>query len=201
MLVCRRRNDPVFAMMACLALLIDLLSINGFAYFISDLPSLLAPFGVKCFHDAKNNFLSYVVSVVASSSFFSFGLCNSASCEKPGLPHSFAVGTMGKIQLSLWTKILRLLGDCVWLKKFPSGYFGDIKSIKSRSSDMFEMGMKYLHHRVFAHGRLKSRNCVVDGRFVLKVTDYGFHDILEMPRLFQEETSVDELWWMAPELL
>lgn len=32
---------------------------------------------------------------------------------------------------------------------------------------------------------------MVDGRFVLKVTDYGFHDILEMPRLFQEETSVD----------
>ncbi|KAI5278196.1 Retinal Guanylyl Cyclase 2 [Manis pentadactyla] len=167
------RNDPVFAMMACLALLIALLSINGFAYFISDLPSLLASFRVKCFHDAKNNFLSYVVSVVA----------------------------FGDLRLSLWTKILRLLGDCVWLKKFLSGDFGDIKSIKSRSSDMFEMGVKYLHHRAFAHGRLMSRNCVVDGRLVLKVTDYGFNDILETLRLSQEETSVDELWWMAPELL
>lgn len=38
--------------------------------------------------------------------------------------------------------------------------------------------MKYLHHRDIIHGRLKSRNCVVDGRFVLKVTDYGFNDIL-----------------------
>lgn len=38
--------------------------------------------------------------------------------------------------------------------------------------------MKYLHHRSIIHGRLKSRNCVVDGRFVLKVTDYGFNEIL-----------------------
>lgn len=51
--------------------------------------------------------------------------------------------------------------------------------------------MKYLHHREFAHGRLKSRNCVVDGRFVLKVTDYGFNDILETLRLSQEEPSAE----------
>lgn len=38
--------------------------------------------------------------------------------------------------------------------------------------------MKYLHNRDVVHGRLKSRNCVVDGRFVLKVTDYGFNEIL-----------------------
>ena len=38
--------------------------------------------------------------------------------------------------------------------------------------------MKYLHNRDIVHGRLKSRNCVVDGRFVLKVTDYGFNEIM-----------------------
>lgn len=38
--------------------------------------------------------------------------------------------------------------------------------------------MKYLHNRDIVHGRLKSRNCVVDGRFVLKVTDYGFNELL-----------------------
>lgn len=38
--------------------------------------------------------------------------------------------------------------------------------------------MKYLHNHDIIHGRLKSRNCVVDGRFVLKVTDYGFNKIL-----------------------
>ena len=38
--------------------------------------------------------------------------------------------------------------------------------------------MKYLHNRDVIHGRLKSRNCVVDGRFVLKVTEYGFNEII-----------------------
>ena len=43
-------------------------------------------------------------------------------------------------------------------------------------------GMKYLHHREVSHSRLKSRNCVVDGRFVLKVTDYGYNEVLEAQR-------------------
>lgn len=42
--------------------------------------------------------------------------------------------------------------------------------------------MKYLHHRKVCHSRLKSRNCVVDGRFVLKVTDYGYNEVLEAQR-------------------
>ncbi|KAJ7319896.1 hypothetical protein JRQ81_019407 [Phrynocephalus forsythii] len=39
-------------------------------------------------------------------------------------------------------------------------------------------GMRYLHHRGLCHGRLKSRNCVVDGRFMLKITDYGYGELL-----------------------
>lgn len=58
--------------------------------------------------------------------------------------------------------------------------------------------MKYLHHREFIHGRLKSRNCVVDGRFVLKVTDYGFNEILEMLRLSEEEPSEEGKQWIVP---
>lgn len=58
--------------------------------------------------------------------------------------------------------------------------------------------MKYLHHREFVHGRLKSRNCVVDGRFVLKVTDYGFNDILEMLRLSEGESCVEGKQWIVP---
>lgn len=49
--------------------------------------------------------------------------------------------------------------------------------------------MKYLHHREFPHGRLKSRNCVVDGRFVLKITDYGFNELLESQKASKEEHS------------
>ncbi|KAM9658976.1 LOW QUALITY PROTEIN: guanylate cyclase D-like [Trichechus inunguis] len=40
-------------------------------------------------------------------------------------------------------------------------------------------GVRYLHHRHFPHGCLKSRNCVVDGRFVLKVTDHGYVELLD----------------------
>lgn len=39
--------------------------------------------------------------------------------------------------------------------------------------------MKYLHLRGLTHGRLKSTNCLVDGRFVLKITDYGLPMILK----------------------
>ncbi|CAM9656342.1 unnamed protein product [Lampetra fluviatilis] len=61
-------------------------------------------------------------------------------------------------------------------------------------------GMAYLHSsKITVHGRLKSTNCVVDGRMVVKITDFGLvslrDDILHAlppgtPRL-----------WTAPELL
>uniref|UniRef100_A0A667Z1N3 Guanylate cyclase n=1 Tax=Myripristis murdjan TaxID=586833 RepID=A0A667Z1N3_9TELE len=62
-------------------------------------------------------------------------------------------------------------------------------------------GMKYLHHRDIIHGRLKSRNCVVDGRFVLKVTDYGFNEILISQNIDVDEEKPEDLLWTAPELL
>ncbi|KAM4846356.1 guanylate cyclase D-like [Thomomys bottae] len=62
-------------------------------------------------------------------------------------------------------------------------------------------GMRYLHHRHFPHGRLKSRNCVVDGRFVLKVTDHGYTALLEAQRSPQAQPAPEELLWTAPELL
>ncbi|XP_055370084.1 retinal guanylyl cyclase 2 isoform X2 [Betta splendens] len=62
-------------------------------------------------------------------------------------------------------------------------------------------GMKYLHHREFPHGRLKSRNCVVDGRFVLKITDYGFNELLESQKAALEECPAEDLFWAAPEFL
>lgn len=52
-----------------------------------------------------------------------------------------------------------------------------------------DQGMKYLHYRNIIHGRLKSRNCVVDGRFVLKVTDYGFNEILITQNIYTDEEN------------
>ncbi|KAM9836646.1 retinal guanylyl cyclase 2 [Aulostomus maculatus] len=62
-------------------------------------------------------------------------------------------------------------------------------------------GMKYLHHRGVSHTRLKSRNCVVDGRFVLKITDYGYNEVLEAQRFPYIQPPPDELLWTAPEVL
>ncbi|KFV72473.1 Retinal guanylyl cyclase 2, partial [Dryobates pubescens] len=62
-------------------------------------------------------------------------------------------------------------------------------------------GIRYLHHRDFAHGRLKSRNCVVDGRFVLKITDYGYNELLEAQKCPYNQPPPEDLLWTAPELL
>ncbi|CAG6011605.1 unnamed protein product, partial [Menidia menidia] len=61
-------------------------------------------------------------------------------------------------------------------------------------------GMKYLHLRGLTHGRLKSTNCLVDGRFVLKITDYGLPMILQSQNINYSEDPQD-LLWTAPELL
>lgn len=43
-------------------------------------------------------------------------------------------------------------------------------------------GMQFLHNGVIiSHGNLKSSNCVVDSRFVLKITDYGLESFRMAP--------------------
>ena len=40
--------------------------------------------------------------------------------------------------------------------------------------------MTYLHDsEIRSHGRLKSSNCVVDSRWVLRITDYGLYEFKE----------------------
>ncbi|XP_062271106.1 retinal guanylyl cyclase 2-like [Scomber scombrus] len=61
-------------------------------------------------------------------------------------------------------------------------------------------GIRHLHLRGLSHGRLKSTNCLVDGRFVLKIADYGLPMILHSQNLSLPEDP-QELLWTAPELL
>ena len=49
-------------------------------------------------------------------------------------------------------------------------------------------GMEYLHKtQIRSHGRLKSSNCVIDGRWVLKITDWGLMHFRDVPELEEEK--------------
>ncbi|XP_062460378.1 atrial natriuretic peptide receptor 2-like [Pezoporus occidentalis] len=55
-------------------------------------------------------------------------------------------------------------------------------------------GMAYLHHHKMYHGRLKSSNCVIDDRWVCKITDYGLQsyrkeDFLEGSSSYQQHLT------------
>ena len=40
--------------------------------------------------------------------------------------------------------------------------------------------MIFLHaSEIKSHGKLKSSNCVVDSRWVVKITDFGLHEFME----------------------
>ncbi|XP_030606341.1 atrial natriuretic peptide receptor 1-like isoform X2 [Archocentrus centrarchus] len=64
-------------------------------------------------------------------------------------------------------------------------------------------GMVFLHNSViFCHGKLKSSNCVVDNRFVLKITDYGLSSFRsESDSASDAHAYYAQRLWMAPELL
>ncbi|XP_070154302.1 atrial natriuretic peptide receptor 1 isoform X1 [Polyergus mexicanus] len=63
-------------------------------------------------------------------------------------------------------------------------------------------GMSYLHaSEVSAHGKLRSCNCLIDGRFVLKISDFGLKTLTTPSDLIMDETYYTKLLWIAPELL
>ncbi|CAG7785472.1 unnamed protein product [Allacma fusca] len=63
-------------------------------------------------------------------------------------------------------------------------------------------GMRYLHSSlVRVHGFLSSFNCVIDARWVLKITDYGLPALYHTQGLSAPSKSAKDLLWTAPELL
>ncbi|KAL1461378.1 hypothetical protein WDU94_013280 [Cyamophila willieti] len=65
--------------------------------------------------------------------------------------------------------------------------------------------MSYLHaSEIKSHGALKSSNCVVDSRFVLKIADFGLRSLREHDDISENSNSYAywrKFLWTAPELL
>uniref|UniRef100_A0A8C2UWI3 Guanylate cyclase n=1 Tax=Chinchilla lanigera TaxID=34839 RepID=A0A8C2UWI3_CHILA len=99
---------------------------------------------------------------------------------------------------------------CILTEYCPRGSLQDILENESITLDwMFRYsltndivkGMLFLHNGVIcSHGNLKSSNCVVDGRFVLKITDYGLESFRD-PEPEQGHTLYAKKLWTAPEIL
>ncbi|XP_078662151.1 atrial natriuretic peptide receptor 1-like [Branchiostoma floridae x Branchiostoma belcheri] len=102
---------------------------------------------------------------------------------------------------------------CILTEYCPKGSLQDIlenDSIKLdwmfRYSLMHDItkGMAYIHDsEIHSHGSLKSSNCVVDSRFVLKVTDFGLHSLREEDSTRDRDSHAfyASKLWTAPELL
>ncbi|XP_072029839.1 speract receptor-like [Amphiura filiformis] len=102
---------------------------------------------------------------------------------------------------------------CVLTEYCPKGSLQDIlENDEVKLDDMFiasiigdiVKGMTYLHSsEIHTHGNLKSSNCVVDSRWVLKITDFGlchFKAGQELPE-HGDNAYYQSLLWRAPELL
>ncbi|XP_022617716.1 atrial natriuretic peptide receptor 1-like isoform X2 [Seriola dumerili] len=101
---------------------------------------------------------------------------------------------------------------CIITEYCPRGSLQDILENDSITLDwMFKYslindivkGMVFLHNSViFSHGKLKSSNCVVDNRFVLKITDYGLSSFRSKSDSGKDAHAYyAQRLWMAPELL
>ncbi|XP_022087153.1 atrial natriuretic peptide receptor 1-like isoform X2 [Acanthaster planci] len=119
--------------------------------------------------------------------------------------------------------VTKFIGACidppnisVMTEYCPKGSLQDI--LENDSIELDEMfkysllydivkGMYYLHNSVIqTHGNLKSSNCVVDNRFVVKITDFGLHSFREPDHAFEPDEDdsfqyYQKRLWSAPELL
>lgn len=59
-------------------------------------------------------------------------------------------------------------------------------------------GMTYLHSsEIRSHGNLKSTNCLVDSRFVLKIADFGLHELRRPHPLDPDEDINSYAYWRS----
>ncbi|RZF32953.1 hypothetical protein LSTR_LSTR000823 [Laodelphax striatellus] len=63
-------------------------------------------------------------------------------------------------------------------------------------------GMAFLHScEVAVHGKLRSCNCLIDSRFVLKLSDFGLQTLTTPSEIIKDIPYYTKLLWIAPELL
>ncbi|CAG5131488.1 unnamed protein product [Candidula unifasciata] len=104
--------------------------------------------------------------------------------------------------------------QCIITEYCPKGSLQDVLENEEIKLDwMFRYsvmqdivrGMTYLHgSEVKSHGNLKSTNCVVDSRFVVKITDFGLHHLRKIEMAVWKRvlhTTNVRMLWTAPELL
>ncbi|XP_041356301.1 atrial natriuretic peptide receptor 1-like [Gigantopelta aegis] len=104
--------------------------------------------------------------------------------------------------------------QCILTEYCPKGSLQDVLENEQIKLDwMFRYsimqdivrGMAYLHNSdIRSHGNLKSTNCVVDSRFVVKVTDFGLHYFREKHESMEDVNTFayySKMLWTAPELL
>ncbi|XP_028267527.1 heat-stable enterotoxin receptor [Parambassis ranga] len=88
----------------------------------------------------------------------------------------FEYGVYGVFELCQRGSLRYILNDRI---SYPDETFMDMEFKISVMYDIAK-GMSYLHSsNISVHGRLKSTNCVVDNRMVVKITDFGCHTILK----------------------
>ncbi|XP_069372587.1 atrial natriuretic peptide receptor 1 isoform X3 [Paralichthys olivaceus] len=100
---------------------------------------------------------------------------------------------------------------CIISEYCPRGSLQDLMESDSITLDwMFRYslitdivkGMAFLHNSVIvSHGNLKSSNCVVDSRFVLKITDYGLQSLRTCCCPEDTHAYYARKLWTAPEVL
>uniref|UniRef100_A0A672JYA0 Guanylate cyclase n=1 Tax=Sinocyclocheilus grahami TaxID=75366 RepID=A0A672JYA0_SINGR len=127
----------------------------------------------------------------------------------------FELKHMRDVQFNHLTRFIGACIDppniCIVTEYCPRGSLQDILENESINLDwMFRYslindivkGMNYLHNSyIGSHGNLKSSNCVVDSRFVLKITDYGLASFRSSCENEDSHALYAKKLWTAPELL